>query len=243
MFQELETLFAREKEGWEKLKSPYEGVDMEINKKGKDKKLRVAIGRAEGTADCTAEEAAAWYFDYCSRERMAIEHKDPARLEIRTGEERENEKIFATVKMLPFPLNKRQFVSRLIWSRKSDKTIAIAVVSVEIKLTGGGISYRKLVRGQTKAIFTATNAESKGEIPQCKIVLLQYLDAGVHLPAQIVNKKIPLSLSVLQEINNSFNRDDDVDRDELTKLANIIKNEEQDYDEKEKRAIKEGKNL
>ena len=43
----------------------------EIKKKGKDKKLRVALEEPEGTADCTAEEAAAWYFEYCSRERMA----------------------------------------------------------------------------------------------------------------------------------------------------------------------------
>ena len=213
---------------------------MEINKKDNDKNLRVALGRAKGTADCSAEEAAAWYFEFCSRERMATsrEEGNPARLEIRKGEGKINEKLVATVKKMPFPLNKRQFVNRSIWRRKSEKTMAIAVVSVDDKVDyGGGISYRKLVRGQTKAIFTATNVESKGEIPQCKIELLQYLDAGVHLPAQIVNKKIPLTLSVLKEITDSFKRDDDIDRNELTKFIHIIKTEEQEYDDEEKRAI------
>ena len=83
--------------------------------------------------------------------------------------------------------------------KKIRKTIAIAVVSVDDKVDyGGGISYGKLVRGQTKAIFTATNVEAKGEIPQCKIELFQYLDAGGHIPVQGDNKKIPESLSVVK---------------------------------------------
>ena len=38
VFQELETLFGGKQEDWEKLQSPYAGVEMEINKKGKDKR-------------------------------------------------------------------------------------------------------------------------------------------------------------------------------------------------------------
>ena len=43
------------------------------------------------------------------------------------------------------------------------------------------------------------------------------------------------------ERQNRSYQDDDVDRNELTKLVKIIKNEEQEYDDEEKRVIKEGK--
>ena len=86
VFKDLRTL-AREKGGWEKLKSPHEGGDGN-QQEGRRQKVRVALGRAEVTADCTAEEAAAWYFEFCSRERMNIDKESGniARLEIQNRE-------------------------------------------------------------------------------------------------------------------------------------------------------------
>lgn len=80
---------------------------------------RIALGKAEGVVDCTAEEAAAWYFEYCGRERLYIDKSEgnPARLEIKQKEKRVNEKQFAAVKNMPFPLRKREFVFKHIWRR------------------------------------------------------------------------------------------------------------------------------
>jgi len=52
------------------LESPYAGVEMWINYKQQVKGERsITLGKAEGLADCAAEEACAWYFEYCSNER------------------------------------------------------------------------------------------------------------------------------------------------------------------------------
>ena len=63
--------------------SPHNRVKMEI-KHQRDVERRLALGRAEGVADCSAEEAAAWFFEYCSRERLTVHRDDDARLEIRS---------------------------------------------------------------------------------------------------------------------------------------------------------------
>jgi hypothetical protein len=102
VFGELEKLFGGQGErGWGPLESPYEGVKMEIKYKQQEKgKKTLGFGRAECTSDCSAEEAVAWFFEYCSRERMVMsqDERNPARLEIRKwGEERTNEKCFAMV--------------------------------------------------------------------------------------------------------------------------------------------------
>ena len=66
----------------------------------KGKKIGIAFGRAESFADCTAEQAAAWFFEVCSRERMEIDKKEgnPGRLETRSREKILNGKLTAGVK-------------------------------------------------------------------------------------------------------------------------------------------------
>ncbi|GMI45184.1 hypothetical protein TrCOL_g10638 [Triparma columacea] len=41
-----------------------------------------------------------------------------------------------------------------------------------------GTGIGKLVRGETKCLFTSTNLKSSGGVPRCKMMLYQYLDAG-----------------------------------------------------------------
>ena len=48
-------------------------------------------------------------------------------------------------------------------------------------------------------------------------------------------------MTTVEEIAKHLQCDEDVDKAELAKLAEIIKNEEQDYDDDEKEAIRKGK--
>ena len=66
-----------------------------------------------GIIDCSAEEVAAYLFDYCSRQRMhkSQEKKDPARLVVEDNAAL-NEAIFATVKSMPLLLKDREFVAK-----------------------------------------------------------------------------------------------------------------------------------
>ncbi|GMI41984.1 hypothetical protein TrCOL_g13771 [Triparma columacea] len=246
VFGEVEELFGGEdEEGWGPLESPYEGVKMEIKYKQQEEgKKTLTFGRAECITDCSAEEAAACFFEYCSRERtvMSREEGDPARLEMRKGGNgRVNEKLFATVKKLRFPLQKREFVMRYVWQKvQHDNTMSVAFVPAEEKVDYGG-NLGKLVKATTTGLLTATNIKDSYGVLQCKLTFTQFMDAGGHIPVNVVNKTIPRGLSPIAALRDSFKRDEEVDKAVLASLTNIIKNERQDYTDEEKAAIRKGK--
>jgi hypothetical protein len=218
---------------------------MEIKYKQQEKgKKTLGFGRAECFADCSAEEAAAWFFEYSSRERMALsrEEGNPARLEIRKwGEERTNEKLFAIIKKLPYPLHKREFVMRYVFQKgHQDDTMSVAFVPAKEQVDYGG-NLGKLVRATTSGILTAKNIEDHNGVLQCKLTLTQYMDTGGHIPVKIVDRTIPRVLSTIAVLRDSFKRDEEVDKAALASLANIIKSESQDYTDEEKKAIRKGK--
>jgi hypothetical protein len=243
VFSDLGELFGGEEGGgWKPVKSPNEEVKMKVKyhqqKKGK---MSIALGRAEGVAACTAEEAAAWYFEFCSRQRVASSRREgnQARLEIRSKGQRFNQKVFATVKIMPLMLKNREFVFTNVLKRNAN-SFSVASWPVEDKIDyGGGMG--KLVKATSKAIFTATNLKPIGEIPQSKLELLQYIDAGGYIPVSLINKKLPLGMSAVGEVVNNFKQDDEVDKVALASLANTIKNERQDYTEEEMMALEEAK--
>lgn len=104
LFKDLATLFRENLGNWKKISSPFKDVKMETKEIQQDEDNSIIIGRAEGTADCTAEEAAAWVFEYCSRTRTAESKGESLkRLELRTPEKQANEKYFADIKLMPAP--------------------------------------------------------------------------------------------------------------------------------------------
>ena len=102
IFEELERMFG-DNNKWVPHPSPFMGVSMEVSaamQKGESRGTRVMSFRGQNFADCTAEEATAWYFDYCSRERMLLDGEagNFARLEIRKENILPNEKLVASGK-------------------------------------------------------------------------------------------------------------------------------------------------
>ena len=245
IFRDLEELFGGEEDrGWKHLKSPNEGVKMEMKTQQQEKGERsISLGRAKCIADCTAEVAAAWYFEYCSRERQNTGQAsgDLARIQIRQAEGKANEKVFATVKTMPFPLKNREFVGiSTIFTNPDTKCLQVFVMPDNQVVDYGG-TFKSLVRGKVFAIFTARNIVSLGEVAQCKISLKQSVDAGGFVPRKVVDRKIPQSLKLVSELQHAFKRDEDVDRAALASLANIIRNEKQHYTEEEQETIRKGK--
>ena len=99
---------------WKKLPTKYEAVDMHMKyfppRKGE---RHCATGRAVGVADSSAEELAAYFFDYCSNARMdkSVEEGNKARLVLKSTTE-PNEVIGATMKKMPFPLKDRDYTAK-----------------------------------------------------------------------------------------------------------------------------------
>jgi hypothetical protein len=188
----FDKLFGGEEEGgWRPLESPHEGVKMEIKYSQQKKGERsIALGRAYGNADCTAEEAAAWYFEYCGRDRntLGFQAGDLARLEVRKGVQKRNEKLIASVKKLPFPLNNREFVFRNLWKKNENESISVGSWPSDDEIDYGG-EIKNVVRAEGRGLLIATNISKEGEIAQCKLDFKQHLDFGGFIPLKVVEKK------------------------------------------------------
>ncbi|GMH78176.1 hypothetical protein TrLO_g2562 [Triparma laevis f. longispina] len=209
--------------GWKAIESPCPDTDMWIKynppKKGE---RQVATGKATGILDCSAEEGAAWAMDYCSNERRRIntvEGDDLARLELR-NRARENEMALATVKNMPFPLNNREFVARQFWKTEEGK-VWLAVESIDDEVDYG--VKLKMTRGLIRSIWLLEDLPVRGGAKQCKLTLIQQLDAGGFVPAWVVNKKIPEGLNTVQEAIEEFRQDEKIDAAEQLDLATSIR--------------------
>ena len=106
--------------------------------------------------------------------------------------------------------------------------MSIAFVPAEEQVDYGG-NLGKLVKATTSGILTAKNIKDSNGVLQCKLTLTQFMDTGGHIPVKIVDRKTPRVLSTIAVLRDSFKRDEEVDKAALASLANIIKNEHQDY--------------
>jgi len=248
IFGKLDKLFDRD--GWQGVKSLYPRVQIWVNKnfgqqESDAKNLRMISARGETMADCSADEAAAWYFDYCSNRRLEkdrIGAKGDIRIRIPQEGERINDALYAKIMSFPYPLSKREVVFRQIWKRNEDGGVSVCVHNTDIdkKIDYGGEA-QSAVRAISHAIFTATNVESITGVPQCKIILSQYFDALGTIPISVMNSKAPRIMQVVDELKKTFSRDDKIDCAALTSTANVIKNVPQIFSEEEEEAIKRGK--
>jgi hypothetical protein len=204
VLREMSHLFEEDKEsGWEHLDSPYEGVEMEFkyHQQVKGKKSLV-FGRAVGYADCTAEEASAWYFEGCSRERLERnwKNKSPMFEVIRLKGNKVNEKTFAAKFYLPIPFKDREAVFKQMW-HKNGNVMSVAIWSVEEFVDWGDWgrgNLERLVRANTMGLLTVTNLANAGGVPQCRIQLTLYFDAGGHIPLWLGEKVLPSTLGAMK---------------------------------------------
>jgi len=157
--------------------------------------------------------------------RISSEHGNPARLLLRANTPHDH--LVATIKKMPFPLSNREFVNRIVFATDINSDLLITFVPVD-DVIDYGMSTRT-VRGVSRALVRFTPS---GEL-QCKVTLIQYLDAGGVIPRRVVESKLPLALSVVVELRDQFQRDDEIDKLERDQLARVIKDEQQVYSEDE----------
>ncbi|GMH79820.1 hypothetical protein TrLO_g13491 [Triparma laevis f. longispina] len=233
----LELLEDRGEAGWKVLDVAADFPDVLMRIKyfpPKNGERSVATGQCSGVAHCSAEEVAAWVMDYCSNERMRINHEDGdvARL-VLGGKGTSNESYVATVKSMPFFLDNREFVVRIIWKAEETR-ILVAVESVDDKVDYGGLS-KSTTRGFTRAVWEVYDLPERGGARQCHITLSQKMDAGGSIPTWLVDKKAPVALSAVQEAIDEFRQDEFLDAADIGELATLMKErwEDEVYSEEE----------
>ncbi|GMH88395.1 hypothetical protein TL16_g11144 [Triparma laevis f. inornata] len=189
--------------GWKALESTSEEVEMSMHYfPPKKRKRSVATGKAVGVVDCSVEEVAAWVINFCSNEwmRMNEEGGNPATLELRE-KARVNEGTFATVKKMPFFLDNREFVFRMIW-RSEEGKVLIAIESVDDKIDYG--AKLKKTRAFMRGMYVLEDLPVRGGVEQCRVAFVQKIDAGGFLPTWLVDKKVLKSLAIVQQAIEEF---------------------------------------
>jgi hypothetical protein len=137
-------------------------------------------------------------------------------------EGRPNEKLIATVKALPFPLARREFIVKQICKKNCDGSASIVQFSPNSEEIDYGVKMN-LTRGRSTTHVHAVNIESPlDDSKRCMITMTQKLDAGGFIPTSVVNSKIPESFSVLQEFIDEFKQDREVDASILGNMATIF---------------------
>ena len=177
--------------------------------------------------------------------RTHREEGHPARLEIRKQKRKVNEKYFAVVKnfggKLSLMVSAREFQVRQIWRRNENGSMSVAFWPNQDVVDYSGSRFAsRLVRGTSCGIFTATNIDGIGGVPQCKLEFMQYMDAGGFIPVSLINRLAPRQLKLIWSVKDRFRRDREVDEVNLTSLRDVIKNEHQSYSFAEHALIKRG---
>ena len=169
----------------------------------------VGTGKATADVDASAEEAAAWIFDMCSRERMRLNREDnanlPRVLKSSTGVSSVKS---GTIKLMPFPFHAREFAIQMMWLRLNQDTVAVLVHPVD-EFVDYGMDSSGVVRGSNTAFQLL---KARGPL-SCSIELYQKLDAGGKIPVSLVNSKIATALNTVNNLMIAFERHDEVDRE------------------------------
>ncbi|GMH92687.1 hypothetical protein TrST_g1792 [Triparma strigata] len=136
---------------WNEIQSPAKRVKMSVDDMSQGGTTK-GSGRGVAILDCTAEEAAAWYYDYCSieRNRTGFEWGQPARFCFHEGP---RERHFANITSFPFPLSNREAHFKQIWERADEKTVDVALESLpDDEVVDFGFSM-KTVRARTVGLL------------------------------------------------------------------------------------------
>ena len=183
----------------------------------------------------------AWFWDYCSNERLdAVKklHKNPREIIINFSP---NHNMISSIKALPWPLSDRQFVSENTWTKQDDDTYVYAFRPPSThefddnRLDDvGKHKANKLVRAESKGFCALTNVGNQ----KCELTWISYLNANGNIPAKVMDLQIPRSLGLVFQVHERFNRDDEIDQEERNELMGVMKNHENEiYSEEENEMV------
>ena len=204
----------------------------------------IAMGEAEAVLDCSAEEAAAWFFCFSEREGIVkgenegnVGHYEISSRANSMG----SEKTFVTVKKLPHVLSKRKFITKHAW-RVNGRNGMAAVICSPATAENCKEEISEGVTGSASGRFTARNVESDLELKQCRVTYRQSIDAGGSFATYAVNKKLVSRLLLpMKQAIEFYRRDEETDNAALVALAEVIKSAPQEYTSEENELLKRGR--
>jgi hypothetical protein len=124
----------------------------------------------------------------------------------------------ALVKKMPFPFYNREFVGRQLSFSESGCLIAVAHPEpAETK-----VDYGSKLRTVRATAMSVVRFEPVGDA-QCKVTLIQHIDAGGIVPERVTTSKISAGLRSMCNLQDVFERDDEIDGAERFAMEQVIK--------------------
>ncbi|GMH96230.1 hypothetical protein TrST_g8697 [Triparma strigata] len=228
---------------WKSLELPDPDVKMMMQYQPPKKGERsIVTGKATSEVDCSAEVVAAWTYNFKSKNDMRKQADSGLpRIEVR-DKRRANERTFALIEKLPFPLNSREFVFRILWKVEDSGEVLVAIESVldEDHVTVKYGTSHKVVKASVRGLWRLKNVSSRGGASRCEVEFYQRIDAGGVIPTWVVNRKVPYVLSSVQTAVNLFRQDEKIDTAERDDLMSSMQQglEAETYTEEEEAWIK-----
>jgi hypothetical protein len=192
----------------------------------------VSLGKAVALLDCTPKEALSYWFDFGGRERMKLSMEDgnPARLVCQKRSPHDH--VMACVVKMPFFCHDRDHVNRTICASSEDgQELFCASIPVDDIMDYG--ARFNTVRGVTTAFASFVPVEGPDGIEQCQVTLHQHLSANGWIPTAIVDSKIPVALSFVTHVRDTFARDDEIDEAGRRVYARRMRDEPPTYSKSE----------
>jgi hypothetical protein len=185
---------------------------------------------AKATLDCSTKEAFVYQFAACGREKMRIGKELGDRARVIVEEHTKHDFEWALVVKMPFPLTKREFLSRYLSFKEPTGDLVVVFEALPNSTTADYGANLKVVRAQTTGVvrFTPNNDDTL-----CEVTLIQHMDTGGFVPERVVVAKIPQALRGVTDMRELFQRDDAIDGAKISELANVIESRPQVYTDDE----------
>ena len=181
---------------------------------------RAACGKAVGVIDTSADDAAAWTFEFCSRARVRTHNEFnadmPRFISRRTGSD---SFVSGLLVRLPFPFWPREFVVGVSWSKRENGAISVFINSVDEDVDYG-MSTGWTVRASTTAVSDIVPNNGPNS---CTITFHQQVDSRGFIPVAVVNSKVTYSLSIVDDMREVFQRDEEIDVESRRALFATLK--------------------
>ena len=179
---------------------------------------QLATGKAVAEVDISAEDAIAWIFDYCSRERMRINLEKNKSLPRFVRNDGANSMIAASVKAAGFPFAPREFVGRMSWFKTSPTEIVCCCGDSDEAIDYGS----KYTTGRVRASATILWELERVQEGICSLKLYVKYDLCGWIPVSLVNRMVTTPLRVAGDIRAMFQRDEEVDVENRRALINEL---------------------
>jgi len=196
--------------------------------------------KATATVDVKPEEALAYFWYYCSNERISAVKNLPCEpRDVITVNEANNHQVISTIKELPSSLlQNRQLVFEAVWTpRPSNGGYVYAwrptsSYSDNHLIDIGRNKQRRLIRGESRG-YVLIQSNSNSSYPSTKIAYLQQTDFKGNVPVRVLSSTIPKTLNSVFQIREKFSRDEEVDKMERDKLTSAMRKGQEEYNPSE----------